>query len=267
MIIANKYKLIKPIGEGAFGKIYSAENIRTREMVALKSEPIESEFKMLKHETKVYQYLGNKIGFPDVKWFGLENGNYYMTLTLLGDSLKKIKENHYINPVISNAFSLLNLFSINKKMIERLEYIHSKGLIHRDIKPDNFLMKEDELYLIDFGLCKKWKQDNGKHMEERYNRTPLGTMNYISVNVHLGIEPSRRDDLESVGYIILFMLLEEDLPWSKITNHNDIQREKKNIIRKNLPKFLKDYFNYCMNLKFNEEPDYNYLKSLFKLPV
>jgi serine/threonine protein kinase len=263
MIIANKYKLINPIGEGAFGKIYSAENIRTREMVALKSEPIESEFKMLKHETKVYQYLGNKIGFPEVKWFGLENGNYYMTLTLLGDSLTRLKKKSINKPFESNTFSLLNILLISQKMVERVEYIHSKGLIHRDIKPDNFLMKDDELYLIDFGLCKKWKQDNGKHMEERINRTPLGTANFISINVHNGIEPSRRDDLESIGYIILFMLLEEDLPWASCNKPIQILKQKMNIVNKNLPVFLKKYFDYCRNLIFDAEPDYKYLIGLF----
>jgi serine/threonine protein kinase len=265
MIIANKYKLIKSIGEGAFGQIYEAENIRTRERIAIKSEPIDSEFKMLKHETKIYQYLGNQIGFPQVKWFGVQQNRYFMALTLLGDSLKTMKENvptHQGNPV-SNPFSLFNIFLISKKMVERLEFIHSKGILHRDIKPDNFLLKDDELYLIDFGLCKKWQTAEGSHIKERTERSPLGTANYISVNVQQGIEPSRRDDLESVGYIILFLLLKRELPWTKCQNHEEIVEHKKSILKQNIPEFLKDYLTYCRSLGFYERPDYDFLKGLF----
>uniref|UniRef100_A0A6C0KZ98 non-specific serine/threonine protein kinase n=1 Tax=viral metagenome TaxID=1070528 RepID=A0A6C0KZ98_9ZZZZ len=259
MIIGNKYKLIKSIGEGAFGKIFSAENVRTREMVAIKSEPISTESKMLKYETKVYQYLGNRIGFPQVKWFGVENGRYFMAITLLGESLTSYKNNS------NTQLSLANIFLICQKMVERLEYIHCKGLIHRDIKPDNFLFKGEELYLIDFGLCKKYKRADGEHIEERSNRTPLGTANFISVNVHCGIEPSRRDDIESVGYIILFMLLKDDLPWSKYnsSNHSEMSKEKIGILEQKIPAFLKEYLIYCRTLKFDDTPDYSYLKKLF----
>ena len=254
MIIANKYKIIKPIGEGSFGKIYSAENIRTQEMVAIKSEPLISELKMLKHETKVYHYFGNKIGFPQVKWFGIEGDRYFMAITLLDESLTDLKK--------TITFSLPTVFSIGKKMLERVETIHINGIIHRDIKPENFLMKDTELYLIDFGLCKKWKTNIGKHIEEKNGKTPLGTPNFISINVHNGIEPSRRDDIESIGYIILFLLLKNDLPWTKCFNNQNIIEKKREIINSNLPSFLKDFLVYCRNLRFSEDPDYNYLKRL-----
>ena len=258
MIIANKYKLIKGIGEGAFGQIYEAENIRTRERIAMKSEPLDSVFKMLKYETKIYQYLNNQSGFPQVKWFGVHQDRYFMALTLLGSSLKNIKEN-----ADSNPFSLFNILLISKKMVERLEFIHSKGVIHRDIKPDNFLMKDDELYLIDFGLCKKWKTDEGSHIALRSERNPLGTANYISVNVQQGIEPSRRDDLESVGYIILFLLLKREMPWSSCQNHQEIAQQKIQLLEQNVPEFLKSYLTYCRSLGFYERPDYEYLKNIF----
>jgi len=265
MIIANKYKLIKSIGEGAFGQIYEAENIRTRERIAIKSEPIDSEFKMLKHETKIYQYLGNQDGFPQVKWFGIQENRYFMALTLLGNSLTNIKKKAltYEENADSNPFSLFNIFLLSKKMVERIEFIHSKGILHRDIKPDNFLLKEKELYLIDFGLCKKWKNNEGSHIKERTERSPLGTANYISINVQEGIEPSRRDDLESVGYIILFLLLKIELPWTKCQNHQEIIQHKKSILKQNLPEFLKNYLTHCRSLGFYERPDYEYLKSLF----
>jgi serine/threonine protein kinase len=265
MIIANKYKLLKPIGEGAFGQIYEAENIRNREKIAIKSEPIDSQFKMLKHETKIYQELDNCTGFPQVKWFGIHQNSYFMALTLLGPSLKDFKKSLPTPQGIpsSNPFSLFNIKSLSKKMVERLEFIHSKGILHRDIKPDNFLLKDDELYLIDFGLCKKWKTNEGSHIKERKERTPLGTSNYISVNVHNGIDPSRRDDMESVGYIILFLLLKSmELPWSNCQNHQEIAEEKINLLQKNIPEFLKNYLCYCRSLGFYERPNYEYLKNL-----
>jgi len=264
MIIANKYKLLNPIGEGAFGKIYEAENIRNKEKIAIKSEPIDSEFKMLKHETKIYQYLDNQPGFPQVKWFGIQDDKFFMALTLLGPSLTALKKTPLTIPKDSNPFSLFQIKLISKKMIERLEFIHSKGILHRDIKPDNFLIKDEELYLIDFGLCKKWKTNEGSHIKERRERSPLGTANYISVNVHQGIEPSRRDDMESVGYIILFLLLKNgELPWSKLQNHQEITEQKINLLKQNLPDFLKSYLTYCRSLGFYERPNYEYLKNLF----
>lgn len=265
MIIANKYKLLKPIGEGAFGQIYEAENIRSREKIAIKSEPIDSQFKMLKHETKIYQYLGNQTGFPQVKWFGVHEDKYFMALTLLGQSLTSIKKMHPTSPKdpSSNPFSLFNIKTITGKMVERLEFIHCKGIIHRDIKPDNFLFKDEELYLIDFGLCKKWQTNEGSHIKERNQRSPLGTANYISVNVQNGIEPSRRDDLESVGYIILFLLLKSgELPWSKCQGHQEMAQQKIQLMEQNLPEFLKNYLTYCRSLGFYERPDYEYLKNI-----
>jgi serine/threonine protein kinase len=266
MIIANKYKLLKAIGEGAFGQIYEAENIRTRERIAIKSEPIDSEFKMLKHETKIYQILDCCTGFPQVKWFGIQEGKYFMALTLLGPSLTTLKKIPPTTPKdpSSNPFSLVNILLLSKKMVERLEFIHSKGILHRDIKPDNFLIKDEELYLIDFGLCKKWKNNEGSHIKERSQRSPLGTVNYISVNVQQGIEPSRRDDLESVAYIILFLLLKSgELPWAQIQNHQEMVQQKIKLLEQNIPAFLKDYLIYCRSLGFYERPDYEYLKGLF----
>ena len=267
MIIANKYKLLKPIGEGAFGQIYEAENIRSGEKIAIKSEPTDSEFKMLKHEAKIYQSLDNSPGFPQVKWYGIQDNKYFMALTLLGRSLAAIKKYPPTSPKdpSSNPFSLFNIKSIGEKMVERLEFIHCKGIIHRDIKPDNFLFKDEELYLIDFGLCKKWKtNEKGSHIKERTQRCPLGTANYISVNVHQGIEPSRRDDMESVGYIVLFLLLKScELPWSKCQSHQEMAQQKIQLLDHNLPAFLKNYLTYCRSLGFYERPDYEYLKGLF----
>ena len=126
MIISNKYEILEQIGEGGFGKIYKGRNIRTGENVAVKVEPIANETKLLKNETKIYQYLASGEGIPQIKWFGVDDKNNYMVVTLLGDSLLTLKKKY-------NTFSLKVVLQIGKQMLQRLQFIHTMGLIHRDI--------------------------------------------------------------------------------------------------------------------------------------
>ena len=160
-LINKKYKIIEKIGEGAFGLIYKGENVRTRELVAIKVEPIENDMKLLKNESVIYQYLNNVEGVPIVKWFGKDETNYYMVLNLLGESLQSIKN--------ISTFSLGSVLQIGIQIIILLKTIHDKGLVHRDIKPDNFLFGlgtvTNKLHLIDFGLAKRFNYD-GKHILE-----------------------------------------------------------------------------------------------------
>jgi casein kinase 1/casein kinase I family protein HRR25 len=269
-IIANKYKLIEPIGKGAFGYIYKAINIRNGRQAALKMEPLVAETKMLKNETKIYQYLNGIEGIPSVLWFGVDDKNFYMAMDLLGPSLQKIREN-------SKPFSLELSISVTIIMMKRLESVHQKGLIHRDVKPDNFLFGLDEkkrlLHLIDFGFCKKYLlSDCITHIPLRENRNIVGTPNFVSINVHDGYEPSRRDDLESLAYIMLY-LTREKLPWvncdceNSIMNMNGwIRGEKMRIMTdSDTPEIIRKYFEYCRNLKFDETPDYNFILKFLKM--
>jgi serine/threonine protein kinase len=166
-LINKKYKKLEVIGEGSFGLIYKGINIRTNEYVAIKVESIESEIKLLKNESKIYQYLNNSSGIPVVKWFGKDEKNYYMVLNLLGESLQSIKNK-------KGNFSLKLVLQIGVQILGLLRKIHDKGLVHRDIKPDNFLIGLDDkiktIYIIDFGFCKSFIQDD-KHIEERKTTT------------------------------------------------------------------------------------------------
>uniref|UniRef100_A0A6C0JXY2 non-specific serine/threonine protein kinase n=1 Tax=viral metagenome TaxID=1070528 RepID=A0A6C0JXY2_9ZZZZ len=256
MIIANKYRLIERLGNGGFGTIFKGENIRTTEQVAIKIEPISSETKMLKRETKIYQYLGKAQGIPQVKWFGTVDGYNYMVLPLLGDSLS------------SKTFSLTEALHIGQQMVKILKYIHEKYLIHRDIKPDNFVLSQDGsiLYIIDFGLCKKYIDTEHRHIKMRTDRTLVGTPNFVSVNVHNGIEPTRRDDLISVAYVILYMV-NGGVPWQVPRDNEFIKMQKMCILQwSKIPKELLEYLNYCNCLKFDETPDYDFLiNTLYQL--
>ena len=163
-------------------------------------------------------------------------------------------------------------------MISRVEYMHSQNFLHRDMKPDNFLMgigaKQAQVYIIDFGLSKRFRDPKtGDHIPYKDNKSLTGTARYASVNTHIGIEQARRDDLESIGYILLYFL-KGTLPWQGLagktkTDKYDRIREKKcqttveQLTRGTAEEFAK-FIQYCRNCNFEEKPDYNYLRGLLK---
>lgn len=255
MILSNKYKILEQIGEGCFGKIYKGRNIRTGENVAIKVEAIESQTKLLKNETKIYQYLSSGKGIPRVKWFGVDEKNNYMVVTLLGDSLSDVVKK-------KNTFSLEDVLQIGKQMVERLQYVHDMGLIHRDIKPDNFLIgKEDIIFLIDFGLCKKYLKDN-VHIENKKISKILGTPTFVSVNIHNLNQPSRRDDLESMVYTMMYLYY-GSLPWLDEEDVDVIKRKKIELMTdKSIETCFIDMLHSIRLMKFEEKPNYDHLYCL-----
>jgi casein kinase 1 len=267
MLIGNKYKLIDRIGKGNFGSIYKAQNVRTNELVAIKVESIARETKLLKRESQILQYLAGNDGFPDLKWFGLDERNYYMVMNLLGESLAAVKE-HF------NTLGIKETLLIGIQMIERIKILHEKLLVHRDIKPDNFIFginnNKTKLFLIDFGFARRYTNDNGIHIPLRENCSLLGTPNFVSLNVHKGFEASRRDDLES-AILIMIQLYMGDLPWENNDNNdnndnNNIIKAKEEIIYdRDIPEILIDLLVHVRRLTFEEEPDYDFiLESMYE---
>jgi serine/threonine protein kinase len=155
--------------------------------------------------------------------------------------------------------------------------LHNKGYLHRDLKPENILIGLEEnastLFLIDYGLAKKWKQSSGEHIQFKEGKSLTGTARYASANTHLGIEQSRRDDLEGAGYVLLYLLMGE-LPWQGLRGKNKDEKYKKikeckvstpvQQLCQGYPKEFLDYMLYCRNLGFTEDPDYEYLRRIFK---
>lgn len=266
VIIDGKYKILKKLGEGSFGKIFTGINNNTKEKVAIKIEQ-ESNSSVLKNEARIYTALREIDGIPNIRAWGKEGKFNYLVLDHLGKSLEEIKTNS------SGKLCLKAVLIMGLQMITRLEAIHAYGILHRDVKPDNFLIGNDNknvLYLIDFGLSKTYIK-KGKHVAIERNRNITGTARYVSINVHKGILPSRRDDMESIGYILLY-LLNGDLPWqglhAKKEEKNKLIGDIKSNIKlwelysDNIPGEIILFIEYCKSLQYDEEPDYQYLKNI-----
>ena len=265
----NKYLIIKKLGEGSFGSIYSAKE--NNDWYAIKFENKNKGQNLLENEAYVMSYL-NGFRIPFVQSFGY-SGNYnVLVMELMGKSLEDLFENSS-----SKRMSLRCVCNIGYQMIEILEYIHDKHIIHRDIKPDNFVMgkgnKNKYLYLLDFGLAKKYRSSTSlKHYPLIQKKKLTGTARYASINALDGITQSRRDDLESVGYVLMYFL-KGRLPWQGVTNNNKIERYAKILEIKRqttpeklclgYPKEFEEYVTYTRNLLYEQDPDYAYLKNLF----
>lgn len=253
--VGNKYRLGRKIGSGSFGDIYLGTNISTLEegkfteepfsadftfspwtlflAVAIKLECVKTKHPQLHIESKFYRIMQGGVGIPTIKWCGSEGDFNVMVMELLGPSLEDLFN------FCNRRFSLKTVLLLADQLISRIEFIHSKNFIHRDIKPDNFLMwvvffscyirrcitscffsvfrglgkKGNLVYIIDFGLAKKYRDARThQHITYRENKNLTGTARYASINTHLGIEQSRRDDMESLGYILMYFVT-GTLPW------------------------------------------------------
>jgi serine/threonine protein kinase len=258
IIISNKYKLDEKISEGSFGYVYKAENIRTREFVAIKFENKNNTIKSLKNEAKIYQYLGKLEGFPQLKFFGTTDNTNYLVIDLLGKSLDSLI---YYYKVLSLKTTLV----LGIQLIKRIQTLHEMFLLHRDIKPSNLLFgnkeRTNKLFLVDFGFSKRYNY-NGIHIEEKNIRNIVGSTNFVSLNVNNLIEPSRRDDIESGVYVILTMLFGK-LEWFGKTDINEIISLKTKIINVyEVPLFIKKILYYLRSMGFDEKPDYDYIINL-----
>lgn len=261
-LINKKYLLLDKIGSGCFGSIYKGQNVRTKEYVAIKVEPTELEIKLLKNESKIYHYLNGCEGIPIVKWFGKDAANYYMVINLLGSSLQDLMHK-------MQGFSLALTLKIGIKVLNILKTIHEKGLVHRDIKPDNFLFgltQTTQIYLIDFGFCKSYIQDE-QHITLKKISSLIGSKNYASIMSHKQFELSRRDDLESLGYMLIYFYA-GSLPWNNISDEDMIINLKTNIVNAaNYPHVLLDFLRNIRSMKFDETPNYYLIIDNFKREI
>ncbi|CAD8153467.1 unnamed protein product [Paramecium pentaurelia] len=269
--IGNLYKITTKLGSGSFGEVFKGINIETNEIVAIKWESQEAQMPQIKHEFSILSAIqGN--GIPKVYWFGQWEDKTVMVMELLGYNLEQLFN------LVNRKFELKTMLMLIDQMLDIISLLHSKGYLYRDIKPENFLMGMNKtyntIYIIDFGLSKKYKdKKTGEHIPYKENKGLIGTARYVSVNTHLGIEQSRRDDMESLGYLWLYFL-KGSLPWQGLDVNN--REEKYELIKtikqtisiedlcNGLPNEFLKYFQHCRSLKFDEEPDYKRFKMLFR---
>lgn len=265
----NKYNIQELIGKGKFGSVYKGINKKTHNPVAIKIET-ESSFSVLKHETTILNYLYRKgcHTIPLIYWYGL----YLYQPTLVMTYFEQV--------ITAEQFSIVSFL----RLLTILEKIHSLGVIHRDIKPANMMLKNGEIFLIDFGFANFFVNEHFEHKEHCIKEYIIGTPNYISIHIHNGNEASRRDDLISLGYSYLYLdssivnplevfsdsnITDETIyPEMHIKHPNLLEKRERKKWTK-MESFLSSelkifhYLKYCYDLQYNETPNYAKLREIF----
>ena len=271
-LIFSKYLIRKKVGKGSFGTVYQGINTATNEKIALKVEKREkNDPGTLENEALRLVYLQGE-GIPKVYCYGNNLAHNLLVEELLGKSLEDIF-NSYGKP-----FSLKTVCVLGMEMIKRIQYIHSKHYIHRDIKPDNFMIgrgeNEKKIYIIDFGLAKKYYSvSKAQHIKFCTGKHLIGTARYCGRNAHRGYEQGRRDDIESIGYVLMYFLLGV-LPWQGLKVKKNEDQFERIALKKyttsfeeltyGQPEEFLLYFKHCNNLNFEDQPNYIYLIGLFQ---
>ncbi|KAI0687653.1 kinase-like domain-containing protein, partial [Cytidiella melzeri] len=317
-VVGTHFRVGKKIGEGSFGVVFEGLNMMTTQPVAIKFEPRKAEAPQLRDEYRSYRTLNGTLGVPQVQYYGSEGLHNILVIDLLGPNLEDLFDMcnrkfsiktppacHWrsngvealekdVKSAIGGVFAN-NAFApplhpqfthtLPSKYISRVQSVHEKSLIYRDIKPDNFLIgvpgskTANLVHIIDFGMAKYYRDPKTKqHIPYRERKSLSGTARYMSINTHLGREQSRRDDLESLGHVFMYFL-RGSLPWQGLKAATNKQKYEKIGEKKQttpidelcegfpvltlVPEEFNIYMHYVRKLGFEETPDYDFLRELF----
>ena len=272
-IFDKNYTIIvnRQLGKGGFGQIYLGRNIKENTPIAIKVED-SSNRSHLHLEYEILKDIQGGIGIPRIFKYRQGQKHNYLIMELLGKSIEKLFSDN------EKCFTYKTIFQIGYQMIERIQYVHYKGYIHRDIKPGNFVIGRGEknkiIYIIDFGLSKKYIDlETNKHIPYKEGKGLTGTARYVSLFTHYGIEQARRDDIESIAYNLIYFA-KGKLPWQGVKTKNKKEKHKKimesklantpGILCMGLPDEFEKLLKYSRKLEFEEEPDYKGIKTMFK---
>jgi casein kinase 1 len=265
----NKYDIENEIKRGAFGTIYKGRVKKTKEPVAIKID--HSSISTLQHEVRMIQYLymAKVRNIPSVYWFGIHDDKPTFVMSFYECSLYDYSKERTIDEKKANMILL--------KILDIFEHLHKHFVLHRDIKPQNFMIKDGDIYLIDFGLSMFYINESGHHYPDKESDTMIGSPMFASIHIHNGHRYSRRDDIISLGYLYLYMVgkgfsspvrtSSDDTPIIiRMHPHNEalrIQKEMdqlKNLFSNNQIQY---YMTYAYSLDYDAEPKYEPLKRMF----
>jgi serine/threonine protein kinase len=275
------YELLDILGTGKFGEVWRGAHKSTGEIVAIKKEFTESKCAMIKHEATVLHYLYSRgcKQIPLLYWFGIVQESPSIVMTYYEETLDDYATHTNMSKIICGNFMI--------QMIRIIKSIHEQSILHRDIKPHNFMLKGGQLFLIDFGLSAVYVDDENRHRPPNPPSTAiLGTPKYVSIHIHDGLDPSRRDDLMSIGYIYMYLACGKRLPWENIPynaeHHRDYDETHilhyKNQERKHRKMWdqvneycriigpeISQYMEKVYSLKYEDRPEYEVLQSVMHL--
>lgn len=269
--IGDDFEILTKLKEGGFGEVFLAKNKKSNQEVVVKLEKNVIKARLV-HEIRIYQYLAQdpcvKAHIPSIHFYGENNFEDYMVMDYMGLNLQQLLK------LCGGKFSLKTVLMIADQMLERVQFIHSKGILHRDIKPDNFVIGRGEdnnkVFLIDFGSSDSYLDSQGRHIPwAETDPFMMATVLFASINNHLWQLPFRKDDLESLGFCLCYFL-KGRLPWQGLIGERieyrtrSMKMHELPTVYEELPEEFEAYVRYCRKIDWCEEPDYNFLKNLFK---